>query len=261
MLLREDEHGVLAIGQASHAFLSGQLARAWGNERFGELIPREEVCLAACQHDTGMAAWDLEPSFDAERGLPHDFMHTPLEVHLALWRAGPRRLVRQSRYAALLVSMHGTRLYERRDLEQMPSDQADAVHAFLADQRALQAQLIASLRADPEAGAHVGEECVGANSDLIWFWDYLSLMLCLGWAPRAVDPVPANGGPVRIELRPGAAGSVLLDPWPFRSPRLTVRCEGQRLAPRYESENELRAALANAPWETLAVALAPARSA
>ena len=29
----------------------------------------------------------------------------------------PRRLVSQSAYAALLVSMHGWRLYERRDLE------------------------------------------------------------------------------------------------------------------------------------------------
>ncbi len=59
MVLRRDEHGVLAIGQASHAWISGQMARAWGNEQFGPLEPYEEVCLAAEQHDVGMAAWDL----------------------------------------------------------------------------------------------------------------------------------------------------------------------------------------------------------
>jgi hypothetical protein len=261
MLLREDGRGVLAIGQAAHAFLSGQLARAWGNEQFGELRPRAEVCLAACQHDTGMAAWDLEPSFHPERGLPHDFMHTPLEVHLELWRAGPRRLVRQSRYAALLVSMHGTRLYERRELQEMAPAQAAKVRAFLAEQRALQAQLSASLRADPATAAHAVSERIAANSDLIWFWDYLSLMLCLGWAPRAVDPVPAAGAPVTIELSSAGADSVGLHPWPFRAPRLTVRCEGQRLRRHYASENALRAALGEAPWETLVLELVPALSA
>ena len=63
MVLREDGDGVLCIGQPAHAWVSGQLARAWGNERFGAFAPREEVCLAAAQHDLGMAAWDAEHEF------------------------------------------------------------------------------------------------------------------------------------------------------------------------------------------------------
>jgi hypothetical protein len=40
MLIREEPDGsFLAIGQASHAWLSGQLARAWGNAEFGEVEP------------------------------------------------------------------------------------------------------------------------------------------------------------------------------------------------------------------------------
>src|SRR3954447_23441591 len=114
MLLRHDEEGVLAIGQASHAWLAGQIARAWGNDVFGSVDPWEEVCLAAEQHDVGMAAWDSEPSFDERTGLPHSFLDMPLEVHLRLWQEGPSRLVSQSAYAAMLVSMHGWRLYSRR---------------------------------------------------------------------------------------------------------------------------------------------------
>jgi hypothetical protein len=282
MLLRRDRHGLLAIGQASHAWLSGQLARAWGNERFGEVAPREEVCLAACQHDTGMAAWDLEPARDPDSGLPRDFMHMDLDVHLELWRQGPRRLVRQCRYAALLVSMHGARLYEWR-LRQRPdrgeppdsareraspgASEGGSAHinadtakirAFIADQRVLQRRLLETLRADPATAAHASPERVARNSDLIWTWDYLSLALCLGWPPRPAEAVPTAGAPVDLHLRGAGDGRVLLDPWPFAAPELTVRCEGQRLAESYASENALRAALETAPWETLELRLAPA---
>jgi hypothetical protein len=34
ILIRPEGDGVVAIGQASHAWLSGQLARGWGSGRF-----------------------------------------------------------------------------------------------------------------------------------------------------------------------------------------------------------------------------------
>ena len=39
MLLREDGEAVIAIPQPSHSWLSGQLARAWGNDRFAPPSP------------------------------------------------------------------------------------------------------------------------------------------------------------------------------------------------------------------------------
>ena len=50
---RDDEEGLIVIGQPAHAWVSGQLARAWGNDRFGHFEPWEEVRLAAEQHDVG----------------------------------------------------------------------------------------------------------------------------------------------------------------------------------------------------------------
>src|SRR5918998_6839827 len=131
MVVREHEDGLLAIGQPSHAWISGQLARAWGNERFVSVWPWEEVCLAAEQHDVGMAGWDLEPELDPDTGRPRSFMRMALETHLELWSAAPHRLRAQSRYAALLVSLHGTALYERRDLAPLAPDDARAVRSFL----------------------------------------------------------------------------------------------------------------------------------
>jgi hypothetical protein len=53
MLLRKDGLDLIAIPQPGHAWLSGQMARAWGNEHFAAPMPYNEVCLAAGQHDIG----------------------------------------------------------------------------------------------------------------------------------------------------------------------------------------------------------------
>ena len=97
MVLRRDSAGVLAVGQASHAWVCGQLARAWGNECFGAVVPVDEVALGAEQHDVGMADWDLHPVRNPETGLPQSFIEMPLTDNLGLWWAGPSRLVTQSR--------------------------------------------------------------------------------------------------------------------------------------------------------------------
>jgi hypothetical protein len=239
MVLREDGAGVLAIGQPSHAWLSGQLARAWGNARFGSLDPYEEVCLAAEQHDIGMADWDLVPSRNPQTGLPHSFIEMPIEVHMQLWREAPRRLLAQSRYAALLVSMHGMRLYEMRDLSRLSAADAAAVTDFLATSRAFQRELAASLGVD--------DAQLRRNSDLIWTWDFLSLALCLDWAPCKAKAVPSAEGPVELTLAPDGT----LEPWPFTKQAVSLRVEGRRLTERYDADQKLAAALASARWETV----------
>lgn len=252
MLLREDGTGVLAIGQTSHAWISGQLARAWGNERFPAPRPREEVCLAAEQHDIGMALWDLDPTRDPDTGLPHSFMEMPLSEHLGLWSAAPRRLLTQSRYAALLVSMHGARLYGRRDLDALSSQEADAVREYLAAQRRFQSELVASLSADPRTAPSVEESTLADNSQLIWAWDFLSLAICLDWADRPAPKVPSTDGRVQLTLSPaGVQQGLWLDPWPFKADRLSVHCDARRLSERFQSKDEMRGGLARAPWETV----------
>jgi hypothetical protein len=242
MLLRQDDRGVLAIGQPSHAWVSGQLARAWGNEQFGAVEPYEEVCLGAEQHDIGMAAWDLAPTFNPATGLPHSFIEMPIGTHLKLWSEGPRRLLAQSRYAALLTSMHGLRLYEMRDLSKLAPDDADRVRQFMGDQHAFQEQLVTSLQTNPHE--------IKRNSDLLWAWDFLSLAVCLDWAPTTAHSVPAAAGPIDVALEPAERPHTLtVDPWPFSAPTITLRCEGRRLTGPYESAAELQAALANGRWE------------
>ncbi len=252
MLLREQADGVIAIGQSSHAWLSGQLARAWGNAAFGRVEPREEVCLAAAQHDIGMATWDLSPERNSNTGLPQSFMEMEIETHLELWSAAPRQLLAQSRYAAMLVSMHGARLYELRDLDQLPPQEADAVRAYLDAQRALQRELLDTLHGDPRISAAAAPDLAARNSQLIWTWDFLSLAICLEWAPCTVRAVPSAAGPVDLELsRHEDRFRLALEPWPFSLGELSVRCQGRLLSGRSDSDAELQCALASAPWQTL----------
>jgi hypothetical protein len=249
MLLRADGDAVIAIGQASHAWLSGQLARPWGNAVFGEVAHREEACLAATQHDVGMALWDLAPALNPETGRPQSFMEMDLATHLALWSAAPQRLFTQSRLAALLVSLHGTALYEMRDLSRMATADADAVRAYLAGQRALQERLAAETGVSGPALARLQRQLSA--------WDWLSLALCLDWAPSSLSRVPAADGEVELRLEPGA-GVATLQPWPFATETLEVRCEGRRLEGRAGSDAELHAALKRAPRVDLRFALRPA---
>lgn len=249
MLLRTEAVRVLAIAQQSHAWISGQLARAWGNDLFHSPQPWEEVCLATEQHDIGMAAWDLEPTLNPETGLPHSFLEMPLEVHLGLWSTAPDRLLGQSRYAALLVSMHGARLYRRRDLDELPAEQAEAVRSYLAAQTRFQRRIIESLERDPITEPWVKAPLLERNSQLVWTWDFLSLVICLDWAPRAARAAPGVDGPRDIEIVPGPRPrTAVLDPWPFSVSALAVRCDARMLNRHFVSEHELRAELARAPW-------------
>lgn len=218
MLLRPDGDAVLCIGQASHAWVSGQMARAW-REPFE---PFEEVCLAAEQHDVGMAEWDLAPALNPASGLPCSFTEMPFSVHSGLWLEAPQRLVTTSVYAAALVSLHGTRLYEMRE-------RTSGVDSFLRAQKSFRRGL-GFARSDLEPG-----------STLLWIWDYLSLAL-LGWVGE-VEGFRVDG------LR--------VTPWPFRASELRVRCEARRLTGRFEDEAAMRAALTAAPAETLELSLTP----
>lgn len=249
MLLRPTDDGLLAIGQASHAWISGQLARVWGNPAFGSVVPREEVCLAAEQHDIGMAEWDLRPTLNPETGHPRDFLHLPVATHLGLWRAAPGKLRSQSTYAALLCSMHGTALQRFRDLDALPPADADDVRAYLAEQRELQDGLRAALGRDDAE--------VDRNQRLLWTWDALSLALCLDWAPYTQRDVPTADAATDLRLLPDdLGGGHSVDPWPFAADTVTVHAEGRLLpADRFADEEELHAALDAAPLRRLTFAL------
>jgi hypothetical protein len=230
VLIRVDDEGALAIGQLSHSWLSGQLARAWGNARFGAVEPREEIALGAQQHDIGWALFDLEPRFNRDTGLPRAFLELTVEEHLEIWRGAPEHLLSQSLHAALVVSMHGSSLSELR-ARNIP-EQAQKLQGHIDEEHARQADLRARLG--------LSEARAERTRRQMWTWDGLSLALCSSWRPFTARDVPSDGGLIHIELRDREDGTITLDPWPFVAERVEVHCEGRRLDARYEDEAAMR---------------------
>jgi Protein of unknown function (DUF3891) len=248
VLVRATDEGALVIGQLSHAWIAGQLARAWGNERAPGAEPFEEVVLGAEQHDIGWSSFDLQPPLNRDSGLPRNFLELSVEEHLTIWRTAPERLLSQSAHAALVVSMHGSSLSQLR-LSAGAGDE-QALRAHVDEEHARQAALCRAL--------DVSEAHAERTRRQMWTWDGLSLALCMGWRPFTSKDVPARDGLIDIELRDAAEGGSTLDPWPLAAGRLEVRCEARELTRRYDDEEEMHRALAQARPKTLTFVLARA---
>src|SRR5947209_8669834 len=181
MLLREEPAEFIAISQPTHAWVSGQLARVWGNERFGDVAPWEEVCLGAEQHDVGHTEWEQVPTLNPQTGLPYSFFDMPRQLHVGMWSRAARLVLPQGRYPALLVSLDGTGLYEKYyDATKDTPEDAQAVQNYLANEYVFQRELLASLRADVYYGGYATEEAVARNRRLVGVWDSFSLAVCFG---------------------------------------------------------------------------------
>ena len=254
MLYREDGQRKIAITQPAHARLSGQLARAWGNELFGAIIPGEEVCLGAEQHDIGHTAWEQAPALNPQTGLPFSFLEMSRQMHVQIWSSAARLVLPQGRYAALLVSLHGTGLYEYYDAARATPEDAQAVENYLAQERAFQEELLLSLRADPYYGPYTTDEAVARNRRLVQVWDALSLFICFGRKQeRSWSEIPTATGTSTLTLTPseGDLTRITVTPWPFQGKQVILVYEGRSLNETFSDETVMRAALKRAPWVTL----------
>lgn len=230
MLTYRDGDGLVCIGQAAHSWVSGQLIRRWGNEAVAAPAPLAEVCLGAEQHDIGMADWDRRPELNPDTGYPISFLDLPRETHLELWTAAPEKILTQSPYAALLVSMHGHALF--RDREPTPG-----IERYLHAQEAFQQDLIERLGEDPDR-ARRNQQLVGAA-------DFLALVgLIEEWAPGDAS---VDGLDIRVDV--AGTRTVTVDPWPFADDgEITLAYPGRRLTEPSGTPTELHERLAAAPW-------------
>ncbi len=255
MLFREEDGAVVAVSQPAHAWLSGQLARAWGNDRFAPPAPREEVCLAAELHDLGWFDWETAPSLDPETGRPYDFRRLPKAGHTGLWRTGVRRARLFGRLPALLVSLHADTIYS---FAFDPAKAAPEVTAFLDEQHALQDEIVASLRADPAFAANATPAALEASRLLIATVDRMSLEIVWGVRKdvRLANAPASRSETAELRLAPGREPDTLvLDPWPFGPDRLDLKIEGRRLRGRFRDEAAMRRALEEAEPAAIAATL------
>lgn len=256
MLFRPLPDGsALAVSQPAHAWISGQLARAWGGPAAGLERLDELFILAAEQHDIGWLPWEAAPTRDAATGRPYSFVALPRDQHTALWSAGVATAeASYGPHVALLVSLHGLAIYALTPDEKRDPDDLAAVQRFRTEQEAVQARLRAAIAASAEE--------IAAQRAILLALDLMSLVICgtMGREMRRTPPVPLAAGATRLTLAFPSDGweRLVVDPWPFRDAAVTVACPARRLAGRFGDAATMRAALAAAPVEAIATTLAPA---
>lgn len=267
MLFRDRPNGSIAISQPSHAWLAGQIMRAWGNAEFGAVTPCEDVCLGAEQHDIGWLEWEQSPTLNQATGRPHGFRELGVAAHTAIWRRGTELALAFGRYPALLVSLHGAGLYAN-----FAGAAVDAaiVRDFLDGQLAIQQRLLASLRLDKRLGEFCDPAMIERNRRLVRTADRTSIAICTGMqdpAVRTEDPhrgvvrqVPTADGETDIHLLPVGDDltRIVVTPWPFAATKVQVVCEGALLPSHFDDEPAMRVALGNVTRVVLSTELRPA---
>ena len=104
----------LAIMMHEHTALSGQFARAFGNDRFEAPRPDDLLFYVVSHHDEGWAEFDRDPVTDENTGLPYNLVETPAEYITVTSRRSPEFNERRHPYCGLLSSMHSWGLYNGR---------------------------------------------------------------------------------------------------------------------------------------------------
>jgi hypothetical protein len=258
MLQRKTKAGILIITQPAHSWLSGELARAWGNDVFGAVEPAEAVVLAAGLHDVGFLAWEQLPTLNPQTGQPYTFMELPTAAHLQIWTRGIEQVLLLNRYAALLTSLHYTGLTERHPVTDSPEEERVQA-AFLAAQGQFQATLLGQLRKDRYYGPYTAEGVIQRNRGLMATWDWMSLLLGFdsGESVR-IEDVPGHHRNFTLELAWLRTPSrVRISPWPFQPPLLQLHVEARLMEGRFQDETEMRLQMQATPIKTLPIVLTP----
>ena len=147
-----NDESAIAISQVAHSWMSGQMAREWGNAEFGVFEPREPLCYAAEQHDIGFFPWERRPRWNPETGFPFTFEDLPTSEHIEIWRRSIDQLGAVSAYAALMASFHFSGLCERHGHKGSEAD-ARTAETFLQEQRRQRDELLTFIAEDWSARA------------------------------------------------------------------------------------------------------------
>jgi hypothetical protein len=251
------------VMQPHHGDLAGQLAEAWGNERFARPDRRDSLAIAATRHDDGWAVWERWPQAMPD-GKPMPFIEVHIRSHLAFYTAAIADVTDQDPYAGLLVAMHGAGLYRERYGTQpgLRNRWADShrveIEAFVESVEGTYGERVA------EAG--VSEEERWAAYKLLQVYDRLSLYFSGLFPvrmrePHVIAPVPVDeaGGETELRVQPVSAfepyspSHVRIDPFPFADSPARFTLERRVLPKKKWGGPEFREALLSAPTETVSI--------
>ncbi len=267
------------ITMKEHLDLCGQLARAYGNDRFESLRPYPEVLYVVDNHDRGWDDYDRNPGIDPSNGLPYLMSRTPALESVKTNRGSPDFNEAHHPYCGLLSSMHTWGLYNKRYgftqfvvrtrntvSIQVADPNRPMVDKMLADEVARQGRLKAELAKNEATRPWVEENRVFQNYKQLTFFDTLSLYFHLYHASERGEevyihvPMTADSDS-NVTVKKVSDQVYSLDPFPFAGDTLKLTCRGRYARPFANDfpADKVGAALASMPTDTQTYQLVPAR--
>lgn len=240
MIVNPTPAGWQIIYQQAHALLASQLIWHWAPQ--GPADRWVGLLAAVAQHEDEQDAWCGRGGHHGltAAGAPANFTQVPFSLEQARNVLSAARF--QGRWRTLLTSMHLSELYESLRGEKKTTD------AFLDELLAGQESY--------RKGLKVSKKDARQAYDLLHRCDRLSLILCRQEIPemnRAVEICHGPDSSTNYRLRqPEAGGPVIISPWPFQAPEISVSVEASVLTQlQFKDDAALAAALRDAPIETL----------
>jgi hypothetical protein len=245
MIVQSADEGAphLVITMAEHTEFAGRAARAFGNDEFEPVAPRDEMLFVIDHHDQGWAELDAAPGLDPDTRLPYSLTRTPFAEIITTSARSPNFNEAHHPYSGLLSSMHSWGLYNGRYgmsdrvlLDLIAAEHRPEVEIMLDGEIARQERIKASLADDPETAAWIEPEHLFQNYKQLQFFDTLALYFNLTGADEreatSFAHVPMTGSEdATVALRPMGSGTYGLAPYPFAEDELEMSFTGRNMAP------------------------------
>ena len=260
MITSENAEGSWVVTQLEHSALVGTIAANWGGDVVAMPSPRRPMLVMAAEHDLCWVYHDHRPRVDPATGVPYDYASLPYDDHVTLYREGARYLAEREPYGGLMLSLHGTGIYNGRhgtDAEMVrpnrSEEEALAVNTYLTDGERFRTGIAEQIHAGKSEDARgLEKDTLWTNYHLMQVWDRLGLLFSKGIAEDfVIDPVPFASEKTRgaIQFHFKGAGQFVADPYPFAVPILNLSVSARRLpAKTFESDAVYQAALDVAPY-------------
>lgn len=242
------------ITMAQHTALAGSFARAFGNDRFEPVSPRDEMLYVIDNHDAGWADLDARAPTDPDTGLPYNLVSTPFDMIVKTSVGSPDFNSRRHAFCGLISSMHSWGLYNGRYgmsdqvlLNTLADDNRDKADAMLDGELARQDRLKQELAADPETASWIEEPKLFQNYKQLQFFDTLALYFNrthdADRGPSTFTHVPMTATKdTDVAIERQGPGVYRLSPFPFREDGMEFSFEGRYAAPAAKGDGPLAAA-------------------
>ncbi|MEC0126703.1 DUF3891 family protein [Paenibacillus pabuli] len=172
MIVYEREHDFVLTAQHEHGLAAGEMASHWKTELLADAAHREELILAAREHDRGWIELDAAPFWNDYSQTPYSFRDFPLRPRFVFYRKGIEEVREKNLYAGLLCSMMYTELFQN-NLGVNEHDDED-IREYLNIEREQQ------LSWEQQLGdRETLKQRLKSDVEIMLFCDQLSLFLCM----------------------------------------------------------------------------------